>query len=90
MKGRQKRRKRMSAQPRYTSKLTSKYQATVPTEVRKHLHLKKQDRIVYELREDGTAVIRKTTPLDLEYLQMLNDTLSEWNSESDEQAYKDL
>jgi 23S rRNA (uracil1939-C5)-methyltransferase len=39
---------------------------------------------------DGTVVIRKTTPLDLEYLQMVNETLNEWNSESDERAYRDL
>jgi antitoxin PrlF len=80
----------MNTQKRYTSRLTSKYQATVPTEVRKHLHLKKRDQIVYELLEDGSVVIRKIEPLDLEYLEAVSETLNEWNSDSDERAYKDL
>ena len=85
-----KRKQQTSMQKRYVSRLTSKYQATVPTAVRKHLHLKESDQIVYELRSDGTAIIRKTTPLDLEYLNAVSETLTEWNSESDERAYKDL
>ncbi len=90
MKARTKKRRTMSAQTRYTAKLTSKYQATVPTEIRKHLHLKKKDKIVYELLEDGTVILRKITPLDLQYLQSLNSTLTEWASEDDERAYKNL
>ncbi len=39
------------------------------------------DEIIYE---------RKTTPLDLEYLKAFESTLNEWNSEDDEQAYKNL
>jgi hypothetical protein len=58
--------------------------------IRKHLHLKKRDEIVYELLSDGTVVIRKTTPLDLEYLKSIESTLTEWNSEDDERAYKNL
>lgn len=73
-----------------TSKLTSKYQATVPTEVRKHLRLRKGDRVAYELLSDGTVVLRKPTPLDLQYLESVNTSLSEWESEDDEQAYKNL
>ena len=80
----------MRAQTRYSSRLTSKYQATIPLVVRKHLHLKERDEIVYELLSDGTVVVRKKTPLDLEYLKSIESTLSEWNSEDDEQAYKDL
>lgn len=73
-----------------TSKLTSKYQATVPNEVRKHLRLKKGDRVAYELLSDGTVVLRKPTPLDMQYLDSVNTSLSEWESEDDEQAYKNL
>ena len=75
---------------RYSSKLTSKYQATIPNEIRKHLHLERGDEILYELLPDDTVVIRKITPLDLDYLKALNSTLSEWESDEDEQAYKDL
>ena len=55
--------------------------------IRKHLHLKE---IVYELLSDGTVVVRKTTPLDLEYLKAIESTLTEWNSEDDERAYRNL
>ena len=72
---------RKTAKVGYTSKLTSKYQATVPQEIRKHLHLRKGDRIFYELLLDGTVVIRKTSPLDLHYLQALDATMNEWETE---------
>jgi AbrB family looped-hinge helix DNA binding protein len=71
------------------SKLTSKYQTTIPQEVRELLLLKKGDEVVFEI-EDGQVVIRKATPLDLEYLASVESTLSEWNSENDEDAYKNL
>lgn len=71
------------------SKLTSKYQTTIPQEVRELLLLKKGDEVVFEI-EDGQVVIRKATALDLEYLSSVESTLSEWNSENDEDAYKNL
>ncbi len=80
----------MTKQKRYSSKLTSKHQATIPSTIRKHLHLKEKDEIVYELLSDGTVVLRKKSPLDLEFLKSIESTLTEWNSEDDERAYKDL
>ena len=90
MKTKTKKKRRMKTQARYSSRLTSKFQATIPLGIRKHLHLKERDEIVYELLSDGTVVIRKTTPLDLEYLKSIESTLTEWNSEDDERAYKNL
>lgn len=66
--------------------MTSRYQATIPKEIRKHLHLGSGDEILYELLPDHTVLVRKTTPLDLEYLQALNSTMKEWESDVDEQA----
>ena len=34
--------------------------------------------------------MREPEPLDIELLSALEKTLSEWNSENDEQAYRDL
>lgn len=85
-----KRRSSAKARPRYTSRLTSKYQATVPKEIREVLHLEKGDKILYELLPDDTVMIRKTYPLDIEYFETLSQTMSEWESEEDEQAYKNL
>ena len=79
-----------SRRSRYASRLTSKYQATIPKEIRRHLHLEGGDQIVYELLSDNTVVVRKNTPLDLDYLNALNKTLNEWESDEDEKAYKNL
>lgn len=82
--------KRNGERSSYSVKLTSKFQATIPREIREHLHLKKGDEVLYELLPDNTVVVRKTSPLDLHYLKALNSTLSEWESEEDEQAYSNL
>ncbi len=82
--------KRRMKPARYASRLTSKYQATIPKEIREHLHLESGDQILYELLPDNSVMIRKTYPIDFEYLESLNKTLSEWESDEDEQAYKNL
>ncbi len=72
------------------SKLTSKFQATIPQEIRSILGLKAGDRVIFEITKDKHVNIRKATPLDITYLKALESTLSEWNSESDDEAYRDL
>lgn len=72
------------------SKLTSKYQTTVPSSVRETLGLSKGDSIVFETATDGTVIIRKARPLDLELARALEPLLSEWNSAKDEEAYRGL
>jgi len=78
------------AHPIASSRLTSKGQATVPAPVRKKLDLKPGDTVVFEEVEKGLVCIRKAEPLDLEFLSALEQTLSEWNSDNDEQSYSDL
>lgn len=72
------------------SKLTSKYQATIPKEVRKKLHLKPGDSITFEITINDNIIIRKSRSFDLEYTKALSDTLSEWSSKEDEKDYEDL
>jgi len=72
------------------SKLTSKYQATIPKEIRKLLKLKAGDNIIFELTDDGVVVVRRASPLDIKYLKALNSTLSEWESEYDEEDFAHL
>ena len=43
-----------------------------------------------ELNRGKEAGIREDEPLDLEFLAGLEKTLSEWNSDNDEEAYRDL
>ena len=72
-----------------TSKLTSKNQATIPEIVRHQLNLKGKDSIAFDI-ENGTVTVRKANPLDLSFTAAVSDTLSEWSSENDEEAYRDL
>ena len=72
-----------------TSKLTKKYQATVPTVVRKLLKLNAGDVIAFEI-ENEKVKLRKARPIDIEFSSALVPTLSEWESEHDEEAYNDL
>ena len=71
------------------SKLTTKYQATIPKEARDALGLQRGDLVRFEVRE-GEVVLMRATPLDAEWLRALDGTLSEWLSEADEDAYGDL
>jgi len=72
-----------------TSKLTKKYQATIPGPVRKFLHLGSGDTIAFDIEEDGVHV-RKARPADLLFAQSLEGTMNEWQSTADEEAYRDL
>lgn len=73
----------------HTSKLTSKFQATVPTPVRKALQLNAGDLIGFEV-EGNEVRLRRATPLDLAFAQALAGTLTEWSSPQDDIAFKDL
>lgn len=73
------------------AKITSKGQITIPAEIREALKIYQGDTLAWELTPEGTAaVIHRVTPLDIEYLQALTHTLSEWGSLEDEAAYDDL
>jgi antitoxin PrlF len=72
------------------SKLTSKYQTTVPGPVRHALGLSKGDTLAFEIAGDGAVTVRKATPLDLELSRALEPLLSEWTTEEDEEAYREL
>ena len=71
------------------SKLTSKYQATIPVEVRRTLGLNAGDSLTFNIDKDGIR-IKKTEPFDLVMAQSIEHTLSEWNSEADDEAYRNL
>lgn len=73
----------------HTSKLTSKFQATVPTPVRKALQLSAGDLIGFEVEGDQVR-LRRATPLDLAFAQALEGTLTEWSSPQDDEAFKGL
>lgn len=72
------------------SKLTSKFQATIPQDIRATLKLKAGDRIMFEITKDRQVIIKKATSKDLAYLRSLESTLTEWDSKNDDEDYRDL
>jgi antitoxin PrlF len=72
-----------------TSKLTAKYQATVPTSIRKALNLNAGDLISFEIVGNEVKIFR-ASPLDVAFSQALEGMLEEWSSEKDDLAFRDL
>ena len=72
------------------SKLTSKGQATIPSAIRKQLHLESGDRIAFKVFEDRVEITR-AKPIDIEFMQSQESSLAtEWLAKEDEAAYADL
>jgi antitoxin PrlF len=71
------------------SKLTSKYQATIPEEVREILELQKGDSVLFIIDEKGVQ-LRKAKASDLMYLQSVQSQMNEWSSDADNEAFADL
>ena len=72
------------------AKVSSKGQITIPIEIRKNLHLKPGHTLAWDIKEGGNVSVRRVEPIDLDYLSAISGTLSEWNSDTDEEAYHDL
>jgi AbrB family looped-hinge helix DNA binding protein len=71
------------------SKVTEKYQATIPNNIRHFLHLKKGDRVMFGI-EENKVILKKLPYTDYEYLDSLSNSLTEWLSSEDDEAYNDL
>jgi antitoxin PrlF len=72
-----------------SSRLTQKFQTTIPKKIRKLLQLKSGDIIGFQIIE-GNVILKKATALDVAFAKATEETLSEWASEEDEEAYGDL
>lgn len=71
------------------SRLTSKYQATIPRPVRERLGVGTGDSIAFVVENDRVWV-RRAEPLDWEFARALSGTMGEWLSPADEDAYREL
>jgi AbrB family looped-hinge helix DNA binding protein len=71
------------------SRLTRKYQATIPADVRRALRLEQGDVVQFEIEGDRVT-LRRQDASDRAYLKGLESTLSEWSSPYDDEAYGDL
>lgn len=71
------------------SKLTTKYQATIPKAVRNLLHLSSGDALRFVM-DDDVVRIEKARPLDIDIYKLSEHALEEWNSKEDDEAFKNL
>ena len=72
------------------SKLSSKGQVTIPKEVRESLGLEPGDFVTYEIADNDSAILRRVKPYDASFHLAVSETLEEWGSEEDEEAFRDL
>jgi antitoxin PrlF len=72
-----------------TSKISSKGQVTLPTQVRKALRVQSGDTVIYEVEGD-VVKLRRLEPFDAVFHAALSETLDEWATEADEEAFRDL
>jgi len=72
-----------------TSTLSKKHQATIPANVRRTLGLKIGDLLAFDISKGGVR-LRRANPAALADAQVVAAGMCEWNSETDERAFRDL
>lgn len=72
-----------------TSRLSAKSQVTIPKEVRDRIGLKPGDSVVYEVR-NGVIMLKRMEPFDAAFHAALTETLDEWSTQADSEAFRDL
>ena len=71
------------------SKISVKGQITIPKEIRNAIGIIPGDLIAYELRGE-TVELRRVKSFDTLFHSAISETLEEWNSPEDEEAFNDL
>ena len=72
------------------SRLTKKRQATIPKDICTFLNIDAGDVVAFAIK-GKKVIIEKSSPVDIEYLQGVQDSLStEWHSKADSEAFDGL
>ena len=72
------------------ARVTAKGQATIPKRIREAAHIREGDMLAFDLDSNNRIIIRRIdSTVDIE-LSALQETLSEWNSPEDDEAWCDL
>jgi AbrB family looped-hinge helix DNA binding protein len=71
------------------SRVTSKFQATIPLPVRATLGIKQGDVLAFEIK-NGLVRLTRASPRDIAFAQAVEGTLCEWDSKADDEAYRGL
>jgi AbrB family looped-hinge helix DNA binding protein len=79
----------MARRKSLVSRVTKKYQATIPQDVRKVLAIQQGDCVAFEIKS-GQVLLKKAPSIDWHYLNAVAETLGEWASATDEEAYSNL
>ena len=62
---------------------------TIPKKVRESLRASPGDFIEYKMQDD-VVLLRRVEPFDRAFHAALSETLTEWSSPEDEEAFRDL
>ena len=72
------------------ARVTTKGQATIPKRIREAAHIREGDILAFDLDSNNRITIKRIDPsVDVE-LPASQETLSEWSSPQDEEAWRDL
>ena len=72
-----------------TSRVTSKGQTTIPSKIRKSVGIKSGDILMF-IASGDCVIMKKIESRADEYLESISETLNEWLSPEDEEAWRDL
>jgi len=73
----------------YVSRLSSKGQVTIPKEIREAIGLKPGDMVAYEV-QNGVVTLTRVESFDAAFHAALSDTLDEWATPDDDEAFRGL
>lgn len=73
----------------HVSKLSAKGQVTIPLEIRRALGIEPGDLVAYEIQGQHVK-LKRIAPFDAAFHSAVSETLEEWNSLDDEEAFDDL
>ena len=73
----------------HVSKLSAKGQVTIPLAIRRALGIEPGDLVAYEIQGQSVK-IKRLMPFDADFHSAVSETLEEWNSPDDEEAFGDL
>jgi AbrB family looped-hinge helix DNA binding protein len=71
------------------ARISAKGQTTIPVSIRKAAHMEAGDTLAFEIKGDHLIVRKIESPTDA-YLKGIEETLNEWSSPEDEEAWNGL
>jgi antitoxin PrlF len=72
------------------SRFSAKGQVTIPKRIREAAHIREGDMLAFDLDSNNRITIKRIDPSINVELSALQETLSEWNSPRDEEAWSDF